>query len=175
MVGVTESADRATGFLAVDGTEQSFGYDALGRLASHENKRISSIQYDIHSLPRSFSLPNSQKFYVAYDGTGKKIVATPSDNSRRMDYVNGIKILNGEFYSIAHDEGRVVYENGQWVYEYFITDHLGNTRVIFRRGSGTSLDVRDTIRTTPLACRSMRLAGVERGSMLTAIMGRSST
>ena len=52
MVGVTESADRATGFLAVDGTEQSFSYDALGRLASQENKRISSIRYDIHSLLR---------------------------------------------------------------------------------------------------------------------------
>ena len=53
MVGVTESADRATGFLAVDGTEQSFSYDALGRLVSQEKKRISSIQYDIHSFPRS--------------------------------------------------------------------------------------------------------------------------
>ena len=158
MVGVTESADRATGFLAVDGTEQSFSYDALGRLASQENKRISSIQYDIHSLPRSFSLPNSQKFYVAYDGTGKKIVATPSDNSRRMDYVDGIEILNGEFYSIAHDEGRVVYENGQWVYEYVITDHLGNTRVLFRRGSGTSLDVRDTYTYYPFGMQNDALS-----------------
>ena len=36
MVGLTKSAVAATGFLAVDGTEQSFSYNALGRLASQK-------------------------------------------------------------------------------------------------------------------------------------------
>ena len=52
MVGVTESADRASGYLSVDGTEQSFSSDTMGRLVSQDNKRISSIQYDIHNLLR---------------------------------------------------------------------------------------------------------------------------
>jgi hypothetical protein len=45
---------------------------------------------------------------------------------------------NGQPYQMAAPEGRTIYVNGVWQYEFFYTDHLGNTRVAFRAGGGPS-------------------------------------
>jgi len=54
------------------------------------------------------------------------------------DYVGGIEYYNGVMEAIYHDEGRVSFDNGQSLYEYNLTDHLGNLRLSFadRNGDG---------------------------------------
>ena len=54
------------------------------------------------------------------------------------DYVGGIEYYNGVMEAIYHAEGRVSFDNGQSLYEYNLTDHLGNLRLSFadRNGDG---------------------------------------
>jgi len=54
------------------------------------------------------------------------------------DYVGGIEYYNGIMEAIYHAEGRVSFDNGQSLYEYNLTDHLGNLRLSFadRNGDG---------------------------------------
>gem|GEM_PF-2020843 len=63
-------------------------------------------------------------------------IAQPAGLPR--DYVGGIEYYNGIMEAIYHAEGRVSFDNGQSLYEYNLTDHLGNLRLSFadRNGDG---------------------------------------
>ncbi|MEM9889173.1 MAG: RHS repeat-associated core domain-containing protein, partial [Bacteroidota bacterium] len=57
-------------------------------------------------------------------------------------YCNGIEYFEGEMEAIYHEVGRVFFENNLPVYEWTLSDHLGNTRVVFRDdGTGTAQEV----------------------------------
>ncbi|MEM9887466.1 MAG: T6SS effector amidase Tae4 family protein [Bacteroidota bacterium] len=57
-------------------------------------------------------------------------------------YCNGIEYFEGEMESIYHEVGRVFFEENLPVYEYTLSDHLGNTRVVFRDdGTGNAQEV----------------------------------
>jgi RHS repeat-associated protein len=45
---------------------------------------------------------------------------------------------------MAAPEGRAIYVNGSWQYEFFYTDHLGNTRVGFRANGNQLLKTSET-------------------------------
>ena len=50
-----------------------------------------------------------------------------------MDYVGEFIYEEDELHLVQHEEGRIVPDavTGEWAYEYFLKDHLGNTRVVF--------------------------------------------
>jgi len=64
-----------------------------------------------------------------YDANGNKLRKTVS-NGTSQDYLGGIEYSGGGIDAIYHEEGRATF-NGAWQYEYYLKDHLGNTRVIF--------------------------------------------
>src|SRR5690606_2564567 len=45
-------------------------------------------------------------------------------------YVDGIQYKNGAIELIQTEEGRILPNGSSFVHEYFLTDHLGNTRAI---------------------------------------------
>ena len=51
--------------------------------------------------------------------------------TKKLDYYDGIEYLNDAFSALYHSEGRVVQGENGVAFEYFIKDHLGNTRVTF--------------------------------------------
>jgi RHS repeat-associated protein len=56
----------------------------------------------------------------------------------RTDYIGGLIYRNDTLISIAHDEGIIKRKpDGSYKYQYFITDHLGNNRVVFEKLSDT--------------------------------------
>jgi len=63
-----------------------------------------------------------------------------------VDYVDGFIYIDGVFQSFAHSQGRVNVGDIGTFNEYFISDHLGNTRVIYADldASGT-IDVNENI------------------------------
>ncbi len=63
------------------------------------------------------------------DANGNKLRKTVSGISQ--DYLGGIEYTNGAIDAIYHEEGRATPSGTSWQYEYYLKDHLGNTRVIF--------------------------------------------
>ena len=62
------------------------------------------------------------------DGT---LVKREFSNGEIWEYNNGLILKNGEFYSIDIPEGRLVYENGDWKFEFEYRDVWNNLRVSF--------------------------------------------
>ena len=64
-----------------------------------------------------------------YDANGNKLRKTVSGVSQ--DYLGGIEYKNNVVEAVYHEEGRATPSGSAWQYEYYLKDHLGNTRVIF--------------------------------------------
>ena len=81
-----------------------------------------------------------------YDATGSKVskVITRGANITERTYEGGFEYA-GEDLSIIHTgEGFVQKTSTAFVYNYYLKDHLGNTRVVFGEGSGGQLVVNQT-------------------------------
>jgi RHS repeat-associated protein len=99
------------------------------------------VTYNPLNLPESVT-DNSNpaiKIFYHYDATGRKLAKTNETSNSSVDnttdYVGNIIYENDEIAYIITSEGRMVPiadgENTRWHYEYFVKDHLGNTRVTF--------------------------------------------
>ena len=116
-----------------DGNKSGNDYDywADGSLRKDLNKGIDSIKYNYLKLPQRIKFSNGKWINYQYDASGKKLRKTTSEN-KITDYLGNLIYENSVLYQIGHDEGRIV--NG--IYEYNITDHLGNLRVAFKDSAG---------------------------------------
>ena len=82
-------------------------------------------------LPERIKFTNSNWINYEYDAEGTKLKKTLS-TGKVTDYEEDEIYENSILYQTSHDEGRIV--NG--IYEYNITDHLGNLRVAFKDSLG---------------------------------------
>ncbi|MBD1435005.1 RHS repeat-associated core domain-containing protein [Sphingobacterium sp. DN00404] len=105
----------------------SFIYDANGNAKTNTRLGITDIEYNYLNLPKKF-VKGSQQLVYTYDATGKKLKKTLG--SAVTDYVDGIQYKNGVLEFIQTEEGRILPSGSSFVYEYFLKDHLGNTRAI---------------------------------------------
>lgn len=116
-----------------------FEYDENGNLTKDKSRGISSIKYNFLNLPSKLSISNSDgsatQQYL-YSAAGRKLrmtVQTPLDTLKR-EYVGNNIYENGSLKRILVDGGYI--QDGQ--YCFFLTDHLGNTRVV-AKADGTVL------------------------------------
>jgi RHS repeat-associated protein len=146
MQSVTESADGNSGYTGPTGVPQEYTYDGHGSVTSDDSKDITSISTNYFNLPRRIEVDHTPAVGFRYAGTGQKISQTDERTGVQREYINGLELQNGAFASLQHEAGRAVYENGEWVNEYVLQDHLQNTRVIFRKSTtgGSGLDVQAT-------------------------------
>lgn len=66
--------------------------------------------------------------------TGTKLAKCPSSSRARglrTDYIGNFVYKDNELAYILTDQGRIVPRNDGFEYQYFIKDHLGNTRIVF--------------------------------------------
>ncbi|WP_158238002.1 RHS repeat domain-containing protein [Emticicia sp. TH156] len=89
------------------------------------------------SEPIEIQLTNNRWIKNFYDGSGC-LYKTTYSTGEYWEYLDGLVFKNGAFYQLATPEGRANYQSGAWSYEYFITDHLGNTHVAYK-ANGTAL------------------------------------
>ncbi len=124
---VTESSNEEHGFKTGG---SGYGYDGNGNINS-SNKGI--FEYNHLNLPYSFSGGGSINW--KYDAAGAKLQKLVGgggqDENYTKDYVLGIEYRDGEIEAIYHPEGRAIYEEEEFIYEYNIKDHLGNVRLTF--------------------------------------------
>lgn len=123
-----------------------YTYDANGNLTKDANKNISVIRYNHLNLPDSIVIAGKGTIRYLYDAAGskqRKIVTDITGSPAKVtttDYVNGFVYKNDTLEFAGHEEGRVrtVFAAGQpvrYVYDYFVKDHLGNTRMVLTEQS----------------------------------------
>jgi len=107
----------------------SFSYNANGSTITNSRLGITDIAYNYLNLPKRFE-KGTQELLFNYDATGRKV--RKELGTSVTDYVGGIQYRDGELEFIQTEEGRIIPipNSSSLVYEYFLTDHLGNTRVI---------------------------------------------
>jgi RHS repeat-associated protein len=100
-----------------------------------------TVAYNFLNLPTSVDFGSGNKIEWAYTVTGAKLRKTVYTNGTvtlTQDYVSGFVYKNGSLDFFATETGRVkVQSGGTMRHEYNLTDHLGNTRVMFEETSGT--------------------------------------
>lgn len=136
-----------------------YTYDTNGSIASDANKYLNDIQYNYLNLTSYVSYLSPTGLFggpagsvaYTYDAGGVKLQKTVSEtagmNSRNTtttyvasfvyetrNYQSGGNPLPDNYEDslmyVGHEEGRIRKVGTDFVYDYFVKDHLGNTRVM---------------------------------------------
>jgi RHS repeat-associated protein len=122
----------------VQRTSGQFIYDANGNLTFDPYKGM-SISYNYLNLPYKVDFGTGKEIHWLYDATGTKLQKTIHKGGimvAKQDYLAGIEYKNDSLQAVYHKDGRAVLNNGVFEYEYYLSDHLGNNRVLFSDSNG---------------------------------------
>ena len=134
-------------------TATDYTYDGNGNLTVDNNKKISSIVYNYLNLPQGLTVTAKGSITYTYDAGGNKLFKITVDNTivpsktTTTTYIGGIVYQNDTLQFIPHEEGRArwalhKYTNGSteyaYEYDYFLKDHLGNTRMVLTQQKDTA-------------------------------------
>lgn len=114
---------------------QGYWYDANGNMTRCTDKGINTaIVYSVFNKPEVIDFGNGEKMCYLYDGTGEKIARTVKEGNNLLEgsgvYAGRfVYDFGGRLLYILTDDGRLVPHGGKYRFEYFLKDHLGNTRV----------------------------------------------
>lgn len=143
-----QSGFETAGF--VQRSSNDYLYDAEGNQTSDPNKGT-TIQYNYLNLPYEVSFDNDNVIEWLYLANGAKVqkavkrdgLATPI---LKQDYIGGIEYQNDTLEAIYLTDGRLAFEEGDFKeYQYYLRDHLGNNRVVFKDdGSGVAEVVQES-------------------------------
>ncbi|MBP1615010.1 MAG: hypothetical protein H6Q13_2458 [Bacteroidetes bacterium] len=122
---------------------QEYFYDANGNLTKDLNKGITGITYNLLNLPQSVAISNTlgqatNTYIYAADGRKLRTVQQwSSTNSKQTDYVGNViyESVNGTATTLK----RILVDGGYiegGVYYFYLTDHLGNNRVVANASGG---------------------------------------
>jgi len=117
----------------------TFTYDGNGNGISNNRLSISKIEYNSLNLPVKLTKGTETLLYT-YDANGKKLTKTLG--SAKTQYVDGIQYKDGTLQFILTEEGRILPNGSSYIYEYFLKDHLGNTRAVVDQ-SGAIKQIQD--------------------------------
>ncbi len=123
----------------IEGSNQDYGYkgaggdydyNGAGNLTVDQNKKM-TVMYNYLNLPEIITFNTTgNTIQIIYDAMGNKLRKIV-DGAVEKEYSGEIEYSGGEVEAIYHQEGRVTYNGPKPQYEYFLRDHLGNTRVVF--------------------------------------------
>ncbi|MEL7377603.1 MAG: RHS repeat-associated core domain-containing protein, partial [Bacteroidota bacterium] len=123
-----------------DGASQTieYQYDLNGNMTLDKNKQINiPITYNFMNKPTAILMPTGSLNYLySADGTKLRQKVGPT-NTVVNDYVGPFHYTKTtsdpqpQVEFIQSTKGRLVWDGNKYRYEYFLKDHLGNTRVVF--------------------------------------------
>ncbi|WP_316846424.1 RHS repeat-associated core domain-containing protein [Pedobacter psychrodurus] len=111
----------------------SYQYDDNGNVSVDSRNLVTGISYNYLNLPNTVTRSTGSINYT-YIAGGNKVKKVPGAMTR--DYIDGIEYSNGSLEFIPTEEGRAVPSGRSFVYEYFLRDHLGNTRAGIKQDGG---------------------------------------
>jgi RHS repeat-associated protein len=111
-------------------------YDKNGS-CTYDGLRGFAVTYNQLNLPSKVQKGTDYLDYV-YSASGEKLAK--KKNNTVENYYLGSYIYKGDksLDYILTDEGVVKYSSSAYTYEYYLKDHLGNTRVMFKKSMGTA-------------------------------------
>ncbi len=122
---------------------QQYQYDANGNMIKDRNKGIRNIYYNHINQPEAVQMSGGKRIEYSYTAGGAKLrtkVFRENKMVEQTDYCGDYVYINNRLRYINIPEGRIAFtmENGTATgkrYEYYLTDHLGNVRVSYTKGS----------------------------------------
>ncbi|WP_207632917.1 DUF6443 domain-containing protein [Foetidibacter luteolus] len=110
-----------------------YTYDVNGNMNADKNKDISGIAYNHLNLPYTVTVTGKGTIKYIYDATGaklKKIVQETGKPDKTTLYLFGI-YEDDALQFLPQEEGRIRRkEDGSFVYDFMLKDHLGNVRMV---------------------------------------------
>jgi hypothetical protein len=141
------------------GTGAEYGYDKNGNMTRDDNKGITEILYNDLNLPQQIIFTNGNRIVYTYDAAGIKLKKEVFEgNGTTTTYYHGsLQFVEKEGFDtpeenharmldfIMTDEGRAVPGTsvGDYDYEYFVKDHLGNTRAVVTTADNANIFTAD--------------------------------
>ncbi|MEJ5996014.1 RHS repeat-associated core domain-containing protein [Pedobacter sp. Du54] len=119
----------------VDAVTNPYSYDQNGNTTIDGRMNLTQTYTHLNQLKHANT--TGLNVYYTYNALGTKLrreVLTAG--SVVTDYVDGIQYTNGAIDFIRTEEGRARNSSGTYVYEYDLTDHLGNVRYSFDKNAG---------------------------------------
>ena len=135
---VVDNANSSIGFNDANYSgSYGYTYDSNGNMHIDLYKQV-NIDYNRLNLPEQVSSRvNGTTIQYTYDASGVKL--KKATNSSTTDYLANFVYQDNVLDFIITDEGRVVRTAaGDYQYEYYLKDHLGNTRVRFKDNNGVA-------------------------------------
>ena len=140
---VTDNGDMGLGFYdkVNAGIDEEYLYDANGNMIVDDNKGL-DVYYNYLNLPKEIDFGGGNKIKYIYDAAGVKLAKETYRNSTlemEVAYTGNIiyEDVTGDDFTLLTSEGKVTKTSSVYTYEYYLKDHLGNTRVMFHNdGSG---------------------------------------
>ncbi|MEM9259936.1 MAG: hypothetical protein AAGA62_09840, partial [Bacteroidota bacterium] len=129
-----EDSGTTKGFTNGANLATEYQYDGNGNLTSDENKDV-ALTYNTLNKIASVS-KNIGSITYQYDGQGTRITRTIDDGSTtKTQYYIGSSVYEGTaLLYTGMAEGRVIKNgSGDYEYEFYMTDHLGNVRTSFKK------------------------------------------
>ena len=132
-----------------NGATDDYSYDGNGNNKQDLNKAISSIAYNYLNLPNVITVTGKGTITYTYDAAGTKLKKTTVEGAKTTTtlYISNFVYQNDTLQFIGHEEGRArwafhKYLNGttayKFEYDYFLKDHLGNTRMVLTQQKDTA-------------------------------------
>ncbi|SNS77754.1 RHS repeat-associated core domain-containing protein [Ekhidna lutea] len=132
---VEDGGNDAEGYKEIGGVPgELYYYDANGNMIADVNKEIVRIEYNHLNLPIEVEFLDGKLITYEYDAAGIKLRQTVDDGTNTpkvTDYLGLGVYEDQELSFLFTSEGRAIKYANSYGYEYFLKDHLGNTRVAF--------------------------------------------
>jgi RHS repeat-associated protein len=119
-------------------TSQDYEYDANGNLTYDGAKNFDISYYATLNLPKQLDFGGNNRIFYHYTADGAKLAkhSIPATGTGSLTHYVGNIVYEGASLSyIITDEGRFLAIgtgiDREFIYEYNLKDHLGNTRVTF--------------------------------------------
>ncbi|RKR80587.1 RHS repeat-associated protein [Mucilaginibacter gracilis] len=119
------------------GSAKYFQYNENGNVTHDDTRNISSIAYNVLSLPQTLSDNTGLKYEYVYDAAGNKLRSVNHYQNKTTDYDGGIQYENNSLSVLLTDEGQARRSGNSYIYEYWVKDQLGNTRIAFYKNPST--------------------------------------
>ncbi len=132
-------------FAALAGGSE-YTYDTEGRTTFDSNKGLGFEYNHLDLVKRANEGLEAVNFI--WDATGQKLAKIVG--STTTYYFNGIEYTNNDLSHVVTSEGIARsldggFNNGDWVYDYYLKDHLGNVRAIITEEGSEPVEEKVTV------------------------------